>query len=721
MSDTPLPASIQTAPVLGQWVRLLEDGHFQIRSGKVELGQGISAALLKVACQELGLRPDQAQLLAGHTAHSPDEGYTAGSFSVEVGVSALRYACVQMRRMFAKQASAHLSVLPCALTLKDGVFSADATAKRVSYHDLAHSFDYAVTRLDLPLTDEADPGQLLSPGDEVFVRGDLWDKFTGPGFVHDIVRPHMLHARVLRGLHAEARVLRGLHAEARVQQPDLAALRALDGVTHLVCQGEFIALLGPDEAALLRAHEKACALVKWVLPELPAHQEIEPLLISLPSVTQEVVNEGQALACTQRLTQRYSKPYIAHASIGLACAVAEPSLTASGQDGLTVWTHSQGVFKLREQMAAALGLAVDTLDVVHSPGAGCYGHNGADDVALDAAFLAQQLQVPVRVQWTRQDELCVSPMGSASLVELSAGLDAQGRITDWQAQTWSHSHLNRPGWSSGINLLGAWALHPDAPRPQEKDVTLPTGGGLRNIIPYYDLPALQVTQHFVPHGPVRVSALRSLGAYANTFAIESFMDELAVMAQVDPLEFRLRHAKDDRASHVMRTTAAAAHWAQRGEGGEGRGLGLAFGRYKNRAGYCAVVVEVEVDESIRVKHVWCTVDAGRVVHRDGLLNQVEGGVMQAISWTLQEAVTWGPEGITSSHWDAYPILNFDAVPDIHIQLVDDPAQPSLGAGEVAAGPVGAAIANAVVHALGVRPRHLPMTPDRLLRVIHAQG
>ena len=711
MSDTPLPASIQTAPVLGQWVRLMEDGHFQIRSGKVELGQGISAALLKVACQELGLRPDQAQLLAGHTAHSPDEGYTAGSFSVEVGVSALRYACVQMRRVFAKQASAHLSVLPCALTLKDGVFSADATAKRVSYHDLAHSFDYAVTRLDLPLTDEADPAQLLSPADEVFVRGDLWDKFTGPGFVHDIVRPHMLHARVLRGL----------HAEARVQQPDLAALRALDGVTHLVCQGEFIALLGPDEAALLRAHEKACALVKWVLPELPAHQEIEPLLISLPSVTQEVVNEGQALACTQRLTQRYSKPYIAHASIGLACAVAEPSLTASGQDGLTVWTHSQGVFKLREQMAAALGVAVDTLDVVHSPGAGCYGHNGADDVALDAAFLAQQLQVPVRVQWTRQDELCVSPMGSASLVELSAGLDAQGRITDWQAQTWSHSHLNRPGWSSGINLLGAWALHPDAPRPQEKDVTLPTGGGLRNIIPYYDLPALQVTQHFVPHGPVRVSALRSLGAYANTFAIESFMDELAVMAQVDPLEFRLRHAKDDRASHVMRTTAAAAHWAQRGEGGEGRGLGLAFGRYKNRAGYCAVVVEVEVDESIRVKHVWCTVDAGRVVHRDGLLNQVEGGVMQAISWTLQEAVTWGPEGITSSHWDAYPILNFDAVPDIHIQLVDDPAQPSLGAGEVAAGPVGAAIANAVVHALGVRPRHLPMTPDRLLRVIHAQG
>ena len=706
-----LPSSIQTAPLLGQWVSLLDNGSFQIRSGKVELGQGISAALLKVACQELGLRPDQVTLLAGHTALSPDEGYTAGSFSVEVGVSALRHACVSMRRAFAQHASHQLAVPVQALTLKDGEFSVGVTAAGLSYHALAKSLDYAAIRLDPALHPEPDVGQLQAPADEAFVRVDLWDKFTGPGFVHDIVRPQMLHARILRGL----------HAEARAHQPDLAALRALDGVTQLVCEGNFIALLGPDESALVRAHEKACAMVAWVLPTLPAFQEIEPLLTSLPAVTQQVVNEGQALPSSQRLTQRYSKPYIAHASIGLACAVAEPSRASCGHAGLTVWTHSQGVFKLREQLAAALRVPVDTLDVVHSPGAGCYGHHGADDVALDAAFLAQHLQVPVRVQWTRQDELCVSPIGSASVVELSAGLDAQGRITDWQAQTWSHSHLNRPGWSNGINLLAAWALQPDAPRPEQKDVTLPSGGGLRNIIPYYDLPALQVTQHFVPHGPVRVSALRSLGAYANTFAIESFMDELAAMAQVDPLDFRLRHAKDDRVRHVLKTTAEAAQWAQRGEGGQGQGLGLAFGRYKNHAGYCAVVAQVEVGESVRVKQVWCTVDAGRVVHRDGLLNQIEGGVVQAISWTLNEAVTWGPEGITSSHWDAYPILNFDAVPEIHIQLVDDPAQPSLGAGEVAAGPVGAAIANAVVHALGVRPRHLPMTPERLLRVIHAQA
>lgn len=406
--------------------------------------------------------------------------------------------------------------------------------------------------------------------DEEFIRFDLKGKFTGAGFVHDIRRSNMLHARILRGP----------HAEARARHVDVAYLRSLDGVTELVMQGDFIALLGPDEAKLLRAYEKAHATIEWQLPNLPAFQEIETLLTSLPSVDEKVVSQGKALPSSQRLTRRYSKPYIAHASIGLACALAEPMRHSANKAGLTVYTHSQGVFKLRQEIAIALGLSVDMLDVVHSPGAGCYGHNGADDVAFDAAFLAHQLQVPVRVQWTRQDEMSVSPVGSASLIELSAGVNDQGRIADWQAQVWSHSHLNRPGWLPGSNLLGAWALDPKAPRPVQKDQVLPTGGGLRNIIPYYDLPALDVMHHFVPEGPLRVSALRSLGGFANTFAIESFMDELAESATVDPLEFRLCHLTDPRAKHVLQATADAANWNSRGEGLNGHGYGLAFGRYK---------------------------------------------------------------------------------------------------------------------------------------------
>ena len=708
---TVIPTSIQTAPLLKQWVQLLADGRFQIYSGKVELGQGISAALVKVACEELCIHPEQVDLVAGHTALSPDEGYTAGSLSIEAGATALRHACIYMREFFAIQAAEHLAVSLEDLMLAQGMFIAPQSKEKIGFHALAKDTNYALIRVDTPLDKSRDLKKLVRLPDEEFIRFDLKGKFTGAGFVHDIRRSNMLHARILRGP----------HAEARARHVDVAYLRSLDGVTELVMQGDFIALLGPDEAKLLRAYEKAHATIEWQLPNLPAFQEIETLLTSLPSVDEKVVSQGKALPSSQRLTRRYSKPYIAHASIGLACALAEPMRHSANKAGLTVYTHSQGVFKLRQEIAIALGLSVDMLDVVHSPGAGCYGHNGADDVAFDAAFLAHQLQVPVRVQWTRQDEMSVSPVGSASLIELSAGVNDQGRIADWQAQVWSHSHLNRPGWLPGSNLLGAWALDPKAPRPVQKDQVLPTGGGLRNIIPYYDLPALDVMHHFVPEGPLRVSALRSLGGFANTFAIESFMDELAESATVDPLEFRLCHLTDPRAKHVLQATADAANWNSRGEGLNGHGYGLAFGRYKNHAGYCAVAVQIEVGESIRVQQVWCTVDAGRIVHRDGLLNQIEGGLLQAISWTLKESVTWGPEGITSNSWDTYSILGFDEIPQLHIDLVDATDQPSIGAGEVAAGPLAAAIANAVTHALGVRPRNLPLTPERLLQLIHSQN
>lgn len=709
--SSPIPASIQTAPLLKQWIALGKDGRFQIFSGKVELGQGISTALIKVVCEELCIHPEQVDLVAGHTAWSPDEGYTAGSFSIEIGVAALRHACIYMRQLFALQASEHFAVAVGDLTLDHGLFAADNSKQKIGFHALAKNTNYDLIRVDTPLDANQGVPTLVRLPDDDFIRFDLQDKFTGPGFVHDMVRSNMLHARILRGP----------HAEARPKHVDASQLRSIEGVSELVIQGDFIALLGPDEAMLLRAYEKAYALVDWKLPNLPAFQEIETLLTSLPAVDEKVISQGKALPFAQRVTRRYSKPYIAHASIGLACALAEPMRHSADKAGLTVFTHSQGVFKLRQAIASAIGLSEDLLDVVHSPGAGCYGHNGADDVALDAAFLAHFLQVPVRVQWTRQDEIRVSPVGSASLVELSAGLNDQGRIADWQAQVWSHSHLNRPGWSTGINLLGAWALAPQTARPIQKDQVLPTGGGLRNIIPYYELPALEVMHHFVPEGPLRVSALRSLGCFANTFAIESFMDELAESAQADPLEFRLSHLNDARAKHVLQATAVAAKWSSRGDGNDGIGYGIAFGRYKNHAGYCAVVVQLEVGESIRVQQVWCTVDAGRIVHRDGLLNQIEGGLLQAISWTLKESVIWGPIGITSDSWDTYPILGFDEIPQLHINLVDATDQPSIGAGEVAAGPLAGAIANAVHHALGVRPRHLPLTPDRLLQLIHSQN
>jgi nicotinate dehydrogenase subunit B len=709
MNQPLIPPSILSNPLLGAWVTIRADGKFEVRSGKVELGQGISAALLKIACSNLGVEPEQVQLVAGDTQTCPDEGYTSGSQSIEVGGVALAFACARMRQLFAGEASQRLDIPVEHLSVTKGVFSNPGKPAGLSYQDIAPKLNYLEVRLDRAIAAPELKTPAFACDDEAFVRFDLQKKLAGAGFVHDLTLPGMLHARVLRGAHPLSRPVR-----VNVDQ-----LRSLPGVERVVYRGDFLALLGSDESSLVQAQERARQMLKWETPELPACADTETVLTGLSADAKLIMREGQALGNGQRLRRRYSRPYIAHAAIGPSCALAAPPQQDAPE--LTVWSHTQGAYKLRDQIAQALRLPSSQVRVIHTAGAGCYGHNGADDAAFDAAYLAHLLKLPIRVQWSREDELSVAPMGAASLVELEAGLDAQGNISDWKAQVWSHSHLNRPGWGVGVNLLGAWSCEPPSSPPAQADVPLPTGGGLRNTIPGYELPALEIQHHFIAQAPVRVSALRSLGAHANVFAIESFMDELALLAKTDPVEFRLRHLRDERARQVVQTAARMANWPSRRSGGDGRGLGIGFARYKNRAGYCAVAMEVQVEEAVKVRRVWAAVDAGAIVHRDGLLNQIEGGIIQALSWSLKESVTWNAQGVTSSTWDSYPILNFDEVPEVQIELIDQPTQPSLGSGEVAAGPVAAALGNAVAHALGLRARHLPLTPERLLQLIDADS
>jgi CO/xanthine dehydrogenase Mo-binding subunit len=243
---------------------------------------------------------------------------------------------------------------------------------------------------------------------------------------------------------------------------------------------------------------------------------------------------------------------------------------------------------------------------------------------------------------------------------------------------------------------------------------LPTGGGLRNAAPAYEVGDLTLEHHFLESSPMRVSALRSLGAHANVFAIESLMDELSDASGQDPLAFRLKHLADPRARHVLQKVSEMSNWHSRGDAGTGIGYGMAYARYKNKAGYCALVAQVEVSERVKVLKVWACVDAGKVVHSDGLHNQIEGGILQAISWSLLESVQWNEQGISSHDWENYPILSFLDVPQLDIHLVDDPSTPSLGSGEVATGPCAGALGNAVAHALGVRARHLPLSPENLI-------
>jgi len=706
MTKHALPTSLQANPLLGSWIQFGENNTLRVMSGKVEIGQGIQASLKKIATLQLGLDPGQLDFIAGDTQICPDEWYTAGSQSIEVGGHSLAFACQHFRHFFETAAAQALSCKVSDLVLAGGSFSFHD--KSISYFDLEKSVDYKQFKLDDAWTGDSFSLKGETSSVEGFAREDLQEKIGGTGFIQDLVLPNMLHARILRGP----------HAHAITDDWQLEKLKALSGVEQVFVSGQFVALLGVNESAIVNAYEKAQTWITWRIKNpLPPEQEIENLLLSLPAVTSEPIIEGVAKEGSISHKARYSRPYIAHASISPSCALAMPT----DDQSITVWSHTQGPHKLRDQLALALKMSSENVRVIHVSGPGCYGHNGADDVAFDAAFLAHQLRRPVRVQWMRSDEMAAGPVGAASLVELDASLDDSGAIVRWDAAVWSHTHIARPGWGQGINLLGAWSTAQPVPQPEPVDMFLPAGGGLRNIKPYYDLPSLHVKHHFIPQSPVRVSALRSLGAYANTFAIESFMDELAQLSGQDPIEFRLKHQNDQRAREVIEKAAKMANWnAYRQElaaAQDGRGLGIGFGRYKNKSAYCAVVIEVEVAEAVRVNKVWMAVDAGEIVHFDALLNQVEGGIIQALSWSLKEAVHWNESGSTSVSWDDYPILNFDEIPAVEIELIDRPGEPGLGSGELAAGPIGAALANAVTHALQIRPRHLPFTSDRLSKMI----
>jgi CO/xanthine dehydrogenase Mo-binding subunit len=695
--------SLSASPRAGQWLRLTDDGQFELRTGKVELGQGISAALTQIACETLGVLPSQVRWVAGDTHTSPDEGYTAGSQSIEVGGEAWRRVGDVVRSHFAQAAAQHWSCHTDALHLQAGQF-VSPTGERLSYHVLAQAQKNAWH--DLRVDGEQHTSINVRTEAVTVQRDDLWLKFTGAGFIQDVQLPDLWHARVLRGPHPDSRPL----------TLDTAALQALPGVARVLVQHHFVALIGRDEGALIKAHAQAKAMTPWSVPDLPSESDAEKLLLQLPASSQVVTPTPAATPATDAIThtlqRRYSRPYIAHASIGPACALAQPQGTA-----LQVWSHSQGVFKLRDQIAQVLQLSAEHVHVRHAPGSGCYGHNGADDVAFDAALIAHTWGLTVRVQWSREDEMTVSPMGAASVVDIHASVNTSGRICHWNTQVWSPTHLNRPGWGDGIQLLGAWSAFDHCLPPIPKDVPLPTGGGLRNAIPAYDVGELRIEHHFLDTSPVRVSALRSLGAHANVFAIESFMDELSEAAGIDPLTFRLNHLNDPRARHVIETVADRAQWYARGASGSGHGYGLGYARYKNKAGYCALIAHVEVAERVKVHQVWACVDAGTIVHRDGLLNQIEGGILQAISWSLHESVRWNAQGISSHDWDNYPILSFNDVPALDIHLVGASTHPSLGSGEVATGPCAAALGNAVAHALGIRARHLPLNTARLMQAI----
>ncbi len=435
-------------------------------------------------------------------------------------------------------------------------------------------------------------------------------------------------------------------------------------------------------------------------------------LKGLPSIDREIGAPAKAAATGKLIEATFSRPYVAHASLAPSCALAK---FENGH--LTLWSHGQGMHPLRRNLADVLGLPPEAISARHVDGAGCYGHNGADDAALDAALIAvRRPGRTIRVQWRREEEFGYEPVGPAMLVRLAVRLDEHGRPSDWTSEIWSPTHVQRPGTGSGY-LLAAEALSELPPPPAQDPTEERGGGGTRNAVPLYDVPHHRIIHHLVEEAPVRTSALRTLGAVANIFAIECLIDELAIMSGTDPIAYRLTLLSDPRARRMIETVAADANWSERRPGGQGSGLGIGFGRYKNTAAFCAVAVALTVDEEVRLDQIWLAADAGLVVNPDGTRDQLEGGAVQGASWALKEQVRMAGQGITSLDWESYPILRFSDIPAIEAVLIEAPEEPSLGVGECSVGPTAAAIGNAVAHALGARLYDMPLSRERIMATL----
>ena len=686
-----LPGSLNNNRMLNAWLRIDADGTVTIFTGKIELGQGIGTALAQIAADELDVDLKRIRMMHGDTGVTPNEGQTAGSLSVENSGTAVRYACAEAREMLLAAAASKLGTQD--LKVVDGTING--------------TLDYWTLAGEIDLKKEASGTAKPKPPSEhkwvgkSIPRHDIPKKFTGgAAYVQDIRLPGMVFGRVVRPPSPGAQLVS--------VNPDSA--KRMPGVVAVVRDGSFLAVAAEREEQVIKARAALARSAVWkespTLPPSGAGLYDHMVALGVPAQTM-LDKTGAAEPTARSLEARYTRPFQAHASVGPSCAVAQWT------DGkLRVWTHSQGVYPLRNDLANVFALDVKDVRCTHAEGAGCYGHNGADDVALDAALLARATGGrPVKLQWMREEEFMWEPYGSAMVMKLAGALDAKGNVVSWTHEVWSHPHSRRPGQSKGSHTLAARHLEKPVGAAPVSDVPLPSGGADRNSIPGYDFPNVRVLKHFIVDSPLRTSALRTLGGYGNVFALESFMDELAAAAGVDPVEFRLRHMKDPRARAVIEATAKRAGWTS-----GRRGWGFAYSRYKNLGCYCAVAAEVAVDRNngkVTVNRAVSAVDVGQAVNPDGVINQIEGGVIQSASWTLKEAVSYDRTRVKTRSWAEYPILRFEEVPPVDVVIVNQPDQPFLGVGEGSQGPAAAAIANAIASATGTRLRDLPFTPQRV--------
>jgi nicotinate dehydrogenase subunit B len=695
-SGGPLPPN-----QLDSWLIVQKDGTVTVMTGKVELGTGVSTSLRQIVADELDCPFEKITWVQGDTANTVDQAPTFGSQTIKRGGSQLRQAAAEAKATLLSLAATRLGLPVESLNVVQGVVSARDNAKmQVSYADLmgGAAFSKEVTGQIKPKS----PGAYTIVGKPV-PRVDIPPKATGEHiYVQNFRLPGMLHGRVVRPPAVGAKLV----------SADEVSIKELPGLLKVVVKGNFVGVVCQREEQAIRAAREI--KVTWQDPKpLPPMSDLYEALRKIPSTDKSAANSGDVEAAlagsAKSLRAIYQWPYQLHASIGPSCGLADVK-----GDSATIWSGTQGAHQVRPTIAQLLGIAVANVRVIFTEASGCYGHNGADDAAADAAILSQAVGRPVRVQWMRYDENGWEPLGPAMVMEVRGGLDAEGNVVAWDYHVWTPTHSSRPNGSAGSLLAGA-LVGMSAGTPNQS-------GADRNANHTYIFKNNRVMVHWLNSSPLRASALRGLGSPQNTFANESFMDELAAASGADPVDFRLRYLSDPRAKAVLDAVAKRAGWTSRPSAQARQqtdiksGHGVAFVQYDRTEAYVAAVADVEVnpmDGKVRVQRVVIAHDCGLIINPDGLKNQIEGNVIQATSRTLKEEVKFDRSMVTSLDWTGYPILKFSEIPDVIIELINRPDQPAVGAGEATNSAIPAAIANAIFDATGTRLRTIPFTPERV--------
>ena len=688
---------------IDSWLTIGPDDRITIFCGKVDLGTGARTALAQLAAEELDVAFERIEMVMGDTATTPDQWLTAGNLTIFQGGSELRRAAASARRALVERAAQRLGVPGSELTVEDGVVRVKANpAQSLRYGELIG--DGLKLQVDEKIALKKNPEYKVIG--KSIPRVDIPAKVTGEfTYIHDFRLPDMLHARVIRSDHYGARVV----------SVDESAARQVNGFVQTVRKGDFVAVVARNEWAAVKAAQ--AIRVNWTAGTgLPDQATVFETWRRRPVAKEEVTqNVGDAKAAldgsAKRIKATYDFAVQTHATIGPSCAVAD------FRDGkLTVWTSSQATHSMQHELAVITGLAREAIRLVFIEGAGCYGRNGTEDAAADAALIATLIGKPVRVQWSRADETARAPKSPPRTMDLEAGLDAQGNVVAWTGDF--YIALNHIAAFKPLDFPLLAAAETGIPRPGNW-----VGFLFQNSGQPYQFSNIRVNTRHIAEAFFRSSHLRSPGRIENSFANEGFMDELAAAANADPAEFRLRYLKDPRAIDVLQAAMKLAGWQARpapnpnaGSGPVVNGRGIAYLRYNNAITYVAAVAEVEVDKrsgEIRVTRVCASHDCGEMVNPDGVANQVEGGVLQTVSRTLLETVIWDRDMVKSVDWATYPIMRFPAAPRVEVALIDRPGTVAWGAGEPMACAIPAAIANAVFDATGARLRSVPFTPEKV--------